>query len=680
MTNADECLHALKQHHTCHTTGKTYNHDQAVALNDADIQAQAVTLFSGAEVASRFAKSAATHLQPHELSFLTAFFRQTHQSTTNPGLAKEFRERLHEFYSAETRLSGYDRSRLTTPSGDANASLGLILHIQSRDGDAGQFWDPDSATVQMLQGKGLRDDMLFGYDWHWRAESLHDRQNPQCSTRSWPPLLKKLHDDFSMDTLHLLPMPFVILFGSCPRKSFDRLSERSLKVVEVMLTPPDGKLRFLLDFNPADGSLTRLYCLLDHPAALFYEKAALLRKTSSCLDSGLNFMLWLLGVPHEPTYFLRKAALCHYTRWRPSGLERGIKGAPLAELHSYRRKERDEERQLGRHEYSTSFMAWARAYLGQDPDELLNQGLSVASAIQGRINEKISKKAYGRSALKKAGQRGLRHMDGASPLVALAASAVPAPEDESSSDMPFTEEELAWASKWLGDLAQGSSDDMDEENPYAHLTPHQLLTLQYDLAVAEAFYTRRVLNLDPILCAEEREKKVKALKNALRVKEFSIRKAYGVSLRPRVGSKTEVKSLPHIGDATDQHEYAKSQPQGSSSGRALTSWPKPERNRDEIRKKLFEGAAYDCRGAKITIHCGLAIHLPRDASPTGVFMRCHLVSEGNRHRHPLATDALLQDPAVRLGVEVRYTSSENGKTKTKWLRHPGLRTRKEQTH
>jgi hypothetical protein len=193
------------------------------------------------------------------------------------------------------------------------------------------------------------------------------------------------------------------------------------------------------------------------------------------------------------------------------------------------------------------------------------------------------------------------------------------------------------------------------------------------LAVAEALFTRRVLNLDPGLSAEQRERKIKALKNALRVKEFSIRKSYGVSLRPRGGSKMNVNPPLANDDSGKERELAT---QSESCEAIPDKRQKSERNHEEIRRKLLEGASYDCRGAKITIHCGLAIHLPRDASPTGIFLKCDLVQEGHLLENPPATDALLQDPAFRLGVEVQYTSSEDGKLTRKWAQCSGIKNAK----
>ena len=654
--SAEECLEQMKRHHTHYNTERTCDNDHHTDVSDS-IDNTAVNLFSGAEVASRFAKSAATQLQDHELSALTAFFRKTHHHA-KPNVKQLLRENLQEFYQAEMLLSGQDQSRLTAPSGAEDAKLGLILHIQSRDGCVPPFWDPSSATIQMLEGKGLNDQMLFGYDWHWRAESLNDRHDPNCSTRWWSKPLRQLHDEFSMDVLRMLPLPFVVIFGSCPQKSFRRLSGHKLKLVEVTLMPPDGKLQFLLDFNSRDGSLSRIYCLLNHPAAIFYAKASLLRTISLCLDSGLNFILWLLGSQHEPTYFFRKATLCHYTRWQPFGLERGLKGAPLAELHAYRRQERREERRLTVHDYSATFLAWTRNYLGQDPAELLDQEVSIVSAIQEKINQKLRDKIHQRTALKKAAQS---TSTSTASTATSSNSTQPDREIQKLSCPSFTPEEIAWAAGWLSNLDVGTSEDVDEASPFVHLTPHELLALQYELAIAEALHIRRLLNIDPSWDKARTEKRIHALKNNLRVKEFSIRKSYGVSLRPRpAGSKKDVNpGQVHEGINTKQNHAENEQQDIPIESRRTR-----ERNPNEIRRRLVEGATFDCRNGKIVIHCGLFVYIPRDASPTGILVKCHLLPEGDRHGNPFATDALLQDPAIRLGVEVKCRSNLDGLMKT----------------
>jgi hypothetical protein len=60
-----------------------------------------------------------------------------------------------EFYSAEVEISGSDRTRLAAPGSPPVAALGLILHVQSEDDTIEKFWDPRSATMNLLEEKGI---------------------------------------------------------------------------------------------------------------------------------------------------------------------------------------------------------------------------------------------------------------------------------------------------------------------------------------------------------------------------------------------------------------------------------------------------------------------------------------------------------------------------------------------
>ncbi|KAI0129189.1 hypothetical protein BJ170DRAFT_682974 [Xylariales sp. AK1849] len=359
-----------------------------------------LSLISSQAIAPRFAETAACQLEQHEFISLVKFFKTCRQDRQSPVKNKELasilEEKLEAFYATETQLSGQDRTRLATPLGRGNSALGLILHVASHDKDATAFWDKSSTTISLLYEKGLRDDMLFGYDWHWRAERADDRGKPHCSTAAWPKQLKELHDQFSTEVASIIPMPSLVVAGACPIRSYTRSLDRSARLVEIMLFPPDGKFRFWLEFDIGGQHLKRLTLLLDHPAAIFYANQTLVRKITTCLDAGINMILWLLGQPHTTDCFLRKAFICHYTRWAPGGFEYGLKGAPLAELHAYRRQESNDGKNLPLDRYSARFLEWAAKYLGADPASVLQQGSSFVNKIQARITARICQRRANR--------------------------------------------------------------------------------------------------------------------------------------------------------------------------------------------------------------------------------------------------------------------------------------------
>lgn len=97
---------------------------------------------------------------------------------TGRDLKQTLAAKLEKFYSTEGQLSRQDSDRLTKPGGPEDADLGVIFHLQTKQGTIGKFWDQESATIALLQEKGLSGDFTFGYDWHWRAEfSYKGRRN-----------------------------------------------------------------------------------------------------------------------------------------------------------------------------------------------------------------------------------------------------------------------------------------------------------------------------------------------------------------------------------------------------------------------------------------------------------------------------------------------------------------------
>ena len=57
--------------------------------------------------------------------------------------------------------------------------------------------------------------------------------------------------------------------------------------------------------------------------------------------------------------------------------------------------------------------------------------------------------------------------------------------------------------------------------------------MEYEIAAAEALYTYRVGNLNPNLEDPERKRLIHSTQNALRVKTHSVRKHYGIAIKPR---------------------------------------------------------------------------------------------------------------------------------------------------
>ena len=170
---------------------------------------------------------------------------------------------LEEFYSNEAIISGCDRDRLSCPGGPPDAELGVILHVETKDIEFGNFYDPDNETMKLLRTKGVRHELNFGFDWHWRGETTQDwltrRKYP---FPKWKKQLRDFHNDFSWQLMEIIPMPFLVTGAACAREGIRQrlpLAKR-LRVNDV--------LEFDLDFRA--GVLRRIILHLAHPVAGFY--------------------------------------------------------------------------------------------------------------------------------------------------------------------------------------------------------------------------------------------------------------------------------------------------------------------------------------------------------------------------------------------------------------------------
>ena len=195
----------------------------------------------------------------------------------------------------------------------------------------------------------------------------------------WSRDLKVLHSDASSDILEILPLPFLITGSSCARENLRANLSKATKSLEVEIAPRIGILKLDLDFR--HGTLRRMILHVHHPCSGFFANAKSKVAMAAQIDAGISFFLWLTGRKHDPDSFGRVySQRCPHSR----------KAAPLAEMYSYVRKEREEQRLLCLEEYAPCFRAWAGRYLRVDPASVLLRGESLAGAAVRKIGFKIS--------------------------------------------------------------------------------------------------------------------------------------------------------------------------------------------------------------------------------------------------------------------------------------------------
>ncbi|KAF2669841.1 hypothetical protein BT63DRAFT_454022 [Microthyrium microscopicum] len=253
--------------------------------------------------------------------------------------------------------------RICLPSGREDAELVLILHCQTGDAQGtthqpSPFWDETSFTIKALNNKkGLHPDFFFGYDWHWRGERSCIGRG-KCHATSWPGALKDLNDGFSCYLLNVLPAPFVLIGGTCPRESL-RITMKPfhgirLLSLSVPFCPSTGlELDFDLLFNGENLKHVILYS--PHPSASYFEHPTAFQANALRLDAACNFILWLLAKSYNPFSFQQRESVTPFST---------RSAAPITQMRLYCAREKAQKGTSQKLlEYDPDFLAWAKKYL-----------------------------------------------------------------------------------------------------------------------------------------------------------------------------------------------------------------------------------------------------------------------------------------------------------------------------
>jgi len=263
---------------------------------------------AGELMANRFAHAASMALAPQECTQLQAFLEDRPRAMSprsQEHFHNEVDNKIRDFFATEIAVSNWDEDRLCIPSGKEDAELLIVLHCQTRDiaHPVGPFWDPTTFSIQTLAVKGYSTDFLSGFDWHWRAEETCVGRG-RCSAAKWPQNLKCLHDDFSSSILNLLPSRFALVGGKCAkihvRKSIDSSTAAQRRSFSVLVNSAPG-LNLEFDLILVDEKVNRIITYVNHPPAIYFENPNSLGLSSIQLEAASNFILWLLGKPHDPT-------------------------------------------------------------------------------------------------------------------------------------------------------------------------------------------------------------------------------------------------------------------------------------------------------------------------------------------------------------------------------------------
>lgn len=636
--DADTCLQALVR---CHEQFSTENNQEKDIPCDEEERTGPVDEFSGPHIARRFAEEAAKVLTKEELDQLTRFLTSPKARNHAPTQIKSLAQAVQTFYEAEPRISGLSAERLTIPGGPEDADFCIILHLATGRYIPREFWNTRSATISLLEEKGINEKVAFGYDWHWRAEDASYLARSDCPVRKWPQELRQLHNQLSKDILDILPLPFIVTASGCTRDNIRKTLSPARKSFDIQISETTA-LKVDLDFREESTSskrdlpskfLRRLIIHVHHPASGFASTLERRPSMASQIDAGLNFVMWLTGQKHDATSFRRTYSQAGPAGKRPSGK----RPAPLAEMYAYIRREHKEERTLELLEYTPSFLSWATRYLLQDPAQILARGHSVAGTVLLKIrrNMRIAHK-----------------------------NRPPQTKKRGKPPKEITTPETLFHGKTVAVLRCGA---VKLSSP--------IFTLRFRMAVDSA---KAIISLkeEPriyfdadgiVLRINDRivyQKPIERLLTSINGEEWLVQITN--ELRALTANCALKDGRPPTSLVVKPHD-----------ARLGARW-----KNGELQRKLIEGSIFPCTEmsniAKVgrVYFRGVQLYIPREANFDTVFVQCDLVPEGLRHPNMCPSACEDGDPAIRLGIRIRYNTQGSNEQREYWAALKGANNTK----
>lgn len=632
---------------------------------------------SGGSIATHFANAFERLLTSEEHNKLLAFLRELPPlPTSNVPLRQVVKDMIQRFYNEEVSTSKWDTDRFCIPSGREDAELMLILHCQTKKATlpVRDFWDLSTFTIQKLGAKGYDPDFCYGYDWHWRAEETCVGRGT-CSTRTWPPAVKTLHDSISSSLFKKLPSRFALIAGTCTRQHVQKMLDSSpdfyrCNVAVALNGTKEPGVEFDLVFK--NGNLCRINTYIPHPSAVWWDNQDSRTSSSALIDAGSNFVLWLLGKPYHSTTMQEQKAIVGSYQFNQ---------APMSDLKWYMALERKEHKILDETEYHFGFLHWAKNYLGHDFDTIVREKRSVAGACQ----EKLTKNAWTARIIKHLKERQpvdkKRKHDTPNnqpmkrPMIA---ANHPEPSKEEFSNKSLDEGEfrrvqaqinrevaqkrfstLESQELWDGRTVKMSSNGNVvlrvpwKEGPLRLYTrpEAQAIIKQSGLSPTIHFFSDKIILKVANEVVETRP--TVYMHHAREGRDWHTQNERELQAKGCLDQLSDKKQASSTGTNGDQ-------PISRQSG------PNAER-----RERFLQGRMVHCGRRKedqygrITLRGSLYVLVPRHADLNHVWVQCELL-EGAEHPKTCAENAPQGDPCKRLGVHVRYRSKNTNEAEEFW--------------
>jgi hypothetical protein len=277
--------------------------------------------YSGTEMIQALLMSAHEDLTANQLKQLTDFLYliSQHESNSNTDLQASVSKLLGDFYAAEPVLSQRPHDELVRPGGLPSAILGLVMHCPSQNKSCHSFFDYQNPFVKLLVDKGITASNSYGFDLHWRSEG-HERHR-RCPVRGYSVELMSIHEIMTCNLLEALPLPLLLISGSCPWKNYLKTLSPQARHIKVPIRP-GVYCSFVLDFGST--GIRRISCHIPHPESLFYNKTLEWESDSLDLalrtDCSINLVLELMGLSSLDTGSHFLDIVRKNPRYRPKAL------------------------------------------------------------------------------------------------------------------------------------------------------------------------------------------------------------------------------------------------------------------------------------------------------------------------------------------------------------------------
>jgi hypothetical protein len=209
--------------------------------------------------------------------------------------------------------------------------------------------------------------------------------------------------------LEALPLPLLLISGSCPWKNYLKTLSSQARHIKVPIRPGVYG-SFVLDFRST--GIRRISCHIPHPESLFYNKTLEWESDSLDLalrtDCSINLVLELMGLSSLDTGSHFLDIVRKNPRYRPKALT--TTSSPIIPPMSSTRKKAQqprpvcngltkcyayirEEQNLGKHltlnQYDQNFIDWALQIYGVIAEDVLEKGESLAVTIKWIIADKV---------------------------------------------------------------------------------------------------------------------------------------------------------------------------------------------------------------------------------------------------------------------------------------------------